>query len=323
MTPAEILAAFPGLSALVAGDICLDRWCTYDPELCEASRETQIPRLAVVKTEVTAGAGGTVANNLAALGLKHVAVLGVVADDGHGHELVQALEKQHISSEMLVHVPEIQTFTYTKLINGSTGIEDRPRVDFISRPHNVDGKLIDRLNQAVEKFDVILISDQAETSFGGVITTAVRNRLGELAQKHRDRVFWADSRARMEQFRHVIIKGNRDEAETASHRALGRCDMSGLREYCETGLLIVTEGPEGARIVASAGEHFCKTKPIPNPVDICGAGDAFSAGAAMALAVTGSAIEAVRFGNLVASITIMKRGTGTASPKEVLEAVGA
>ena len=31
MTTAEILAEFPKLSALVVGDICLDRWCTYDP----------------------------------------------------------------------------------------------------------------------------------------------------------------------------------------------------------------------------------------------------------------------------------------------------
>jgi bifunctional ADP-heptose synthase (sugar kinase/adenylyltransferase) len=38
----------------------------------------------------------------------------------------------------------------------------------------------------------------------------------------------------------------------------------------------------------------------------------------MALAVTGSPLEAARFGNLVASITIMKRGTGTASPDELL-----
>jgi hypothetical protein len=30
MTPAEILAAIPKLSALVVGDICLDRRCTYD-----------------------------------------------------------------------------------------------------------------------------------------------------------------------------------------------------------------------------------------------------------------------------------------------------
>jgi hypothetical protein len=39
----------------------------------------------------------------------------------------------------------------------------------------------------------------------------------------------------------------------------------------------------------------------------------------MALRVTGDPIGAVEFGNLVASITIMKKGTGTASPEEVLD----
>jgi sugar/nucleoside kinase (ribokinase family) len=61
---------------------------------------------------------------------------------------------------------------------------------------------------------------------------------------------------------------------------------------------------------------------VPNPVDVSGAGDSFSAGAAMVLAITGSARDAARFGNLVASITVRKRGTGVASPEEVLAAAG-
>jgi sugar/nucleoside kinase (ribokinase family) len=55
-------------------------------------------------------------------------------------------------------------------------------------------------------------------------------------------------------------------------------------------------------------------------VDICGAGDSFSAGSALALAAGAPPAEAVRFGNLVTSVTIMKKGTGTASPEEVLAA---
>jgi bifunctional ADP-heptose synthase (sugar kinase/adenylyltransferase) len=32
-------------------------------------------------------------------------------------------------------------------------------------------------------------------------------------------------------------------------------------------------------------------------------------------------VEAASFGNIVASITVMKKGTGTASPQEILAAV--
>ena len=38
----------------------------------------------------------------------------------------------------------------------------------------------------------------------------------------------------------------------------------------------------------------------------------------MALVVTGDPIQATHVGNLVAGITIMKKGTGTASPAEVV-----
>jgi bifunctional ADP-heptose synthase (sugar kinase/adenylyltransferase) len=51
-------------------------------------------------------------------------------------------------------------------------------------------------------------------------------------------------------------------------------------------------------------------------LDICGAGDSFSAGAGVALTICRSPIEAARVGNLIASITIMKKGTGTASVEE-------
>lgn len=324
MTTAEILAEFPRLSALIVGDICLDRWCTYDPDTSEASRETGIPRIGVVRTEVTAGAGGTVANNLAALGIGRVAVLGVAGDDGSGYELAAALDRSGIASGMLVRAAGLQTFTYTKLINSKTGVEDLPRTDFISMAAldpEAEGQILKKLVEAIDEFDVILISDQAETKAGGVITAAVRDLLAELALKFPDKIFWVDSRVRLELFREMILKPNWQEAESACRRALGRVDFQGLREHCRAGLMVVTNGSRGALVVELGRETWVESRPVANPVDICGAGDSFSAGAAMALAVTRSPVDAARFGNLVASITIMKEGTGTASPAEVL-AVG-
>src|ERR1700738_5237846 len=128
----RILSAFPRYSALVVGDICLDRWCTYDPATAETSRETGIPRVGVVSTEVAPGGGGNVANNLASLGVGRAAVLGVLGDDGFAHELTRSLNQRGISTDLLVRSEKLPTFTYTKLINGNTGVEDLPRVDFIN-----------------------------------------------------------------------------------------------------------------------------------------------------------------------------------------------
>lgn len=323
MTAQEILEAFPKLSALVVGDICLDRWCRYDPELSEPSRETGIPRVAVVATQVTAGAAGTVANNLASLGAGRIGMLGAAGDDGFGFELVQALKAIRVSTECVVHSSALPTFTYTKLINAATDEEDRPRVDFINPrpiPPDVEHELAEHLRRVAPGYDVILVSDQAETDQGGVVTPRLREILAELAAKHPEKVFWVDSRMRSELFHNTVVKPNREEAEAASLRVLGRIDYPAFRRKIGAKLLLVTHGPEGALLVHEQGEEWAKTRPVEKPVDICGAGDSFSAGAACALSITGSPRAAARFGNLVASITIMKKGTGTASPEEVLAA---
>ncbi len=325
MSTAEILSRFRNLSALVVGDICLDRWCQYDPASAEPSRETGIPRIAVTRTEVTPGAGGTVASNLAALGAGRVAVLGAIGDDGFAVELLRTLAQRGIEPDLIVRSPEIQTFTYTKLLNSETGAEDLPRVDFINTrplPGDLEQAVLERLRQAVPAFDVILVSDQAETAQGGVVTAAVRQSLAELAGRYPEKVFWVDSRKRAELFRRVIVKPNHDEAAEACRRAFRIVDFERLLAWIGGPCLIVTRGADGALVVEPGRRTWVRTRPVAHPVDICGAGDSFSAGAALAMRVTGSAVEAARLGNLVASVTIMKRGTGTASPEEVLAAEG-
>ncbi len=320
MNTAEILRAFRGLRVLVAGDVCLDRWCRYDPKEGLPSRETGLPRVGVISTEVTAGAAGTIANNLAALGAGRVAVLGVIGDDGSGWELDRALRSRGIDADLLIRSAEVPTFTYTKLINDATDVEDLPRVDYIHTREiskALESRVVDTLNNVSGNFDVVIVSDQAETAAGGVVTARMRESLTSIAEK---RVVWVDSRVRSEHFRGVILKPNRDEAEAASLRALGRIDFPALRSHTSARMLIVTHGGEGAEVIDGRGSTIVAGQSVEKPVDICGAGDSFSAGGAMTLAVTGSGTEAARIGNLVASITIMKKGTGTASPKEILAA---
>jgi rfaE bifunctional protein kinase chain/domain len=323
MTVAEILAQLPKYSALVIGDICLDRWCTYDPDTTEPSRETGIPRLGVVSTEITPGAGGTVAGNLAALGVNRVAVLGAIGEDGFGWELTRALNARGISPELLVRSPNVPTFTYTKLINAVTGVEDQPRVDFLytrTLPLDVERSVLDHLRTFAQNFDVIFVSDQAETRRGGVVTPAVRKAIAEIAARNPDKIIFADSRIRCEYFRGVILKPNEREAETACAGLFGEVDYQRLRRHVESRLLFVTKSAAGVLVVDDDGETLVPARAVTGPVDICGAGDSFSAAAALALAITGSPVEAAWFGNLVASITISKKGTGTASPAEVLAA---
>jgi rfaE bifunctional protein kinase chain/domain len=323
MTTAEILAAFPRYSALIVGDICLDRRCIYDPAAAELSRETKLPRLGVVSSEVSPGGGGTVGNNLASLGITRLAVLGAIGEDGFAWELTRSLNSRGISTDLLVRASEVPTFTYTKLINATTGEEDQPRVDYINArplPASVEKQVLVHLDNFAETFDVLFVSDQAETKQGGVVTPAVRERLLRIAESDRDKVVWVDSRVRVERFQKMTLKPNEQEADAASIGLFGDVDYQRLRAHAGSRLMFVTKGAQGVLVVEDTGETMVPARTVEHPVDICGAGDSFSAGAAMALAITGSATEAARFGNLIASITIMKHGTGTASPAEVLAA---
>ena len=323
MTISQILSSLPRLSVLVAGDICLDRWCSYDPSLSEPSRETGIPRLAVVSTETTPGAAGVVASNMAALGVGRVTVLGAVGTDGHAFELIEALRRRGIDPSHLVREPKIPTFTYTKLINLKTGEEDQPRVDYVLArrpPAEVESAVVGSFERLARDADVIVISDQAETDEGGVVTRALREAMTRVAVERPEKTIWVDSRKRGEHYRRVLLKLNEQEADECCQRT--RCaDYQSLRRLIEHGILIVTRGEQGALLCTEEGVQNVPARAVASPLDICGAGDSFNAGASVALALTGDPELAVRMGNTVASVTIMKRGTGTASPGEVLAAI--
>jgi sugar/nucleoside kinase (ribokinase family) len=81
--------------------------------------------------------------------------------------------------------------------------------------------------------------------------------------------------------------------------------------------LVVTAGEQGVTCHQAGRQFHIPSPKVENIVDICGAGDSFSAGAVGALACGAPLDVALHFGSLVASVTITKRGTGTAHPEEI------
>ncbi len=320
---AALIDGFKAARVLVFGDICLDRWHRYDPALAEPSLETGIPRLGVVHAEATPGAGGTVANNLAALGAGRVAVLGAVGRDGFGFELKRALAARKIDCSLLVECGDMQTFTYTKPINAATGVEDRPRTDFVNTkplPREIERRLIANLCAVRGDYDAILVADQAETRHGGVVTPAARAAVGAVAAQEPGKPIVADSRNRIHEFRNVIVKPNESEAERACLRLFGTVDYPRLRRVVGARPLIVTQGGQGIRLIDDRGERVIPAFAAGPAVDPCGAGDGFAAGLALALCAGAGMETAARFGAMVAGVTVTKPGTGAASPEEVLAA---
>jgi bifunctional ADP-heptose synthase (sugar kinase/adenylyltransferase) len=322
MTTTQVLKGIRKIRALVVGDIRLDRLCRYDPDLAEPSRETGIPRTAVISTETAPGAGGAVACQALELGAAEVSLLGVVGCDGAGYELEGALAARGLSPELLVR-SYAPTWAHSRLVNGQTGKEDLPRIDqVISRPlaEETECELIARLEQTAPNYDVVIVSDQAETALGGAVGPGMRDALSRLAQRcGRRTTIWVNSPSRAEHFRLVVVQAHRDGAREACMRAFEEVNYFGLRHVTRAPLLFITHGADGALIVHLRGLEWAFARGIENPMDVRGAGDAFCAGAALALHVADDPRVAANFGNLAAEVTIMKEGTGAASPAEILE----
>jgi len=330
----QILDEFPRVRALVIGDFCLDRWCMYDPGLAVPSRETGIPRTAVVSYEVTPGAGGTVTNNLVALGAGRVDIIAVAGDDANAWELERALRCRGVETRHLIRDPARQTFTYTKLLNRATGQEDLPRLDFVNTGppgRAAELAMLEALETAAPDADVVVVADQSEIAAGAAVTGAVREALISAAARFPEKTFIADSRAQVERFRGLIVKPNEDEAVEAASRVTGRQRLSIeeagaiLRRHLGGKLPVyITRGPEGALLFEGDEPRLVPARRNDNPVDICGAGDAFEAGLALALAATRRLdgapdyFAAAELGHLAAAVTITKKGTGSASPAELL-----
>lgn len=321
-----LLDRFSEVRLLVVGDYFLDQYLVIDPGCSEVSLETGRDAHQVVDTRSSPGACGTVTSNLASLGVGQILSLGIIGEDGHGDELMRGLCARGVQTEMMIRTPERWTPAYIKpmrrQLDGTE--EEMERLDVKNRTptaQKLEDAVIARLRQAADHVHGVIIGDQVQERNCGVITDRVRGAIAALARERSEVIFLADSRARIGLFREVMIKPNEKEAADAlgAHLELNEM-MQRLHEQSRRPVFL-TRGAGGIWVYdGSECRHFpaCKAPPGIDPV---GAGDSATAGIVSSLCAGAEPAEAAQVGNLVASVTIGKRGTtGTASQEEVLEA---
>ncbi len=317
---------------LVVGDFFLDKYLLLERALSETSLETGLEAYQVVEVRCSPGAAGTVTSNLRALGAR-VTALGAIGDDGEGYELRRRLEQRGVDATPLVVESRLFTPTYTKpMMREADGrAHELNRLDIKNRaalPAAVEAELIRRLRDLVSQVDAVIVADQVQERNCGVITDRVREELGRLAQRHPDKVFAADSRERIGEYRHLITKPNRREAARAIQPGWEGDDAAlpletviehGSRLRERTGKPVYLTLSADGIMVFDQGHSHVPAVPVRGEIDPVGAGDSTISGIALALCAGASLEEAALIGNLVASITIQQIGTtGTASPDQVL-----
>jgi bifunctional ADP-heptose synthase (sugar kinase/adenylyltransferase) len=327
----RILQRLPTLTIGVLGDLFLDRYLDLDTSLTEASLETGLDALQVVRVRSYPGAAGTVINNLTALGVGRVCPLSVIGDDGEGYELRQALRQQPaVDASGIVSTAERRTPTYTKPMLHARNQLPREwhRLDIKNRrpmPPDLERQVLAILDAWWPRLDALMVLDQVSEADCGVVTERVRARLAELGTAAPDRLILADSRDFIGAFRSIWLKPNQGEciravlgqvsATDAASCVLPLAQRTGRPVFCtcgERGTLVADPR------VPSPTARLVPGFPVTGPIDIVGAGDSTSAGIVCAVAAGADLDQAAAFGNLVASITIQQLGTtGSASPGQV------
>lgn len=322
----ELLARLGGLRIAVAGDLFLDRWYEIDERLNEPSLETGLTAYQVVRKRSAAGAAGTVLNNLSGLGVGALEVISMAGDDGDGWELRRRLQERRVITDGIVVSPDIVTPSYIKPLFPKEG----NRLDiknFRPTPERVQDALIARIGDALARCDALVLLDQVCEADTGVLTGRVREAVCQLAKAHPDRLVYADSRAFIHRFHDVVIKCNNREAAQLS----GCCGddeafepsqvfSSMARLRAKTGRpVIVTCNRHGVAVLDEGEPALVPAVRQDGPIDICGAGDACTAGLVSALCAGASYREAAFVGNLSAGVTVRQLGqTGMATQASVL-----
>jgi rfaE bifunctional protein kinase chain/domain len=326
----DILHRFSHLHIGIIGDLALDAYWTADMTRAILSRETpHFPRPVVDET-YTCGAGANVAVNLKALGIGNVTVFSILGDDWRGDLLRNALEQLNINCSNIITNSNRQTTAYIKpILKGYESQQEDARIDFINTTQltsELEIELIHGVADNIQSLDALLVADQQEMY--GIVTDFVREELNNLAKKHPEKIFVADSRFYIGSFQYMILKPNKQEAILAVEYPEDP-ETSALENYANIAETLydrthcpiyITLGAQGVLIYENEITQYIPAGPTRPPLDPVGAGDAFIAALSSALAAGSDAWEAGIIANLAAAVTVEKLNqTGTASPVEIAE----
>jgi rfaE bifunctional protein kinase chain/domain len=321
----RLLERLASAKVAVFGDLFLDAYWLLDTVPSERSLETGLDAHRVLAQRYSPGAGGNVAANVAALGVRHVEAVGLVGADLFGEELMRQFASRGVSVQGVVRGPPgFQTLVYAKPYLGEAELH---RLDFglgNTLTEDLGRQLLGRLEDAVSRCPVVVINQQAPGGWPAFMVAET----GALIGRHPHTLFIVDSRDHAGSFRNAALKLNLREAarmlggDGAAPAPDDAVRMAGLLAERQERPVLVTRGEHGLALAAAGKLFDVPGIELPGAVDSVGAGDTAVAAMASAFAVGAEPVEIAALANLAAAVTTRRvRMTGVAAPAE-LRAVG-
>ena len=327
MTAADINALFQRVSTVkvgVIGDFALDLYFTLQTQTGEHSLETGREVFWGSSPNASLGAAGNVVQNLVALGIAPVRVIGCVGNDLFGREMRHLFTTLGVHTEHLhTHTGQWDTCLYTKPnLNG----QEANRIDFgtdNALPDAVFTNLMAGLEKLLSTLDVLVINQQ----FANPLLSERRVLiLNDLISRFPNVEFVADMRDVGRLIRGATLKMNTAElakflnVELPSQPDLDWCIRHGnaFRQQSQ-GPLLITRSQAGILYLDDYETESVDGLPLHGELDPVGAGDTVVASWAACRGAGASPKQALEIANLAAAITVQKLNqTGTATLPEIL-----
>ncbi|HEX8285955.1 MAG TPA: PfkB family carbohydrate kinase [Pyrinomonadaceae bacterium] len=332
---AALVRAFEGRRVLVLGDLIADQFVSG--EISRVSREAPVMILRHERTETVPGGAANCALNLATLGAR-AAIVGVVGEDEAGRELLGRLTAAGVDCGGVVVAPELRTTTKVRILAGHAHSPRQQvvRLDYEGKTLK-DGALLGRLAENVKSaFDgagAAVVSDYNYGVACGATVAALREAAASATSATSETArggipVLVDSRFRLREFAGLTsATPNEDEVEQVAGRRFDSADELAeegerLRAALGYRALLITRGKHGMVLLeegadplnlAAVGSH--------GAVDVTGAGDTVIAAYALALASGANYGDAARLANHAGGVVVLKSGTASVSPAELLASV--
>ncbi|MDP2695828.1 MAG: PfkB family carbohydrate kinase [bacterium] len=307
----ESISALAGKTALVVGDIMLDRY-TFG-EITRVSPESAAaPVVKKIKEKFVLGGAANVASNIVGLGAQ-VYLCGVIGQDQYKEIVISLLNERGINSDSILLSQEKPTTVKQRLIVNNRQIARIDDESTAPLDKEEDRKLLVYIIKALEKSDVIIFSDYAK----GVISKNLASNIINLAKKKNKKIIGDIKPINKSLFRDIdVITPNIKEAEELS----GEKDLSKIGPKLVSDFnadVIITRGADGASLFCKNGDIHHLPAHGAQAFDVTGAGDTFVATLSLALATGQSLPQSTFLANCASSIVVRKIGTDIVSLAEI------
>jgi D-beta-D-heptose 7-phosphate kinase/D-beta-D-heptose 1-phosphate adenosyltransferase len=325
-SPTETVQRFQGLRVLVIGDAMLDTY--IEGTACRLCTEGPVPVVRKTAEDHLPGGAANTAANLAALGAE-VLFLALVGPDPAGALLRSALRVRGVDDSLVVVDDQVATLQKVRMLADDQYVVRFDAGDTRTHANALQPDLAKRLESVYPDCDLVVISDYCY----GVAGIPLIVRLREL-RAARPRPLIVDSKdlAKFAGSGATLVTPNQLELQLAvkqkPNMSNGRLELEELERLgrellslLDAEFAAVTIAARGALVIARQEQAtHVPTHPVRRANDV-GAGDSFTAAAALAVGAGATPVDAARIAVEASRIAVTKRRTALVRRQELLQRV--